>query len=133
MTTLIQLAGKLESAIRESRGNEQVRLKEFGAELDRRVQVIRASLNASNFESMPQNESRVLNRADAAAATRLREFLKESSANSVEACGVLVEKLTGTVARIRLDALVTAVSAFDFDGARLTLDDIMQESGLDGK
>ena len=134
MNAIFQLAGKLETAIPESRADVQVLLNEFVSELDRQVQSI---LRALKTETPVQQEREGKDRFNPAAAlavvARLRVLLEANDANASKAYVSLRDLLRGTVDETRMDALGEAIGVFDFEAALVRLDEIARGFGGDRK
>jgi len=130
MDALFQSAGELQSGIHESRGNVQELLKEFSAELDRQVEAIQDGLSLPTHIQQGDKRNEAFNPAEALlAVARLRALLEARDADAVEAYQTLVETLRGTTDGARLDALGAAVNSFEYDAARLELDEIAKHFG----
>jgi HPt (histidine-containing phosphotransfer) domain-containing protein len=134
INVVFQLAGKLESAIHDSRADVQALLKEFGSELHRQAQVIQRALQAETPVQQGGEGNRAFDRVEALDAfTRLRTLLEASDADSATAYADLKELLKGTDQERRLDTLGAAINVFDFDGALLRLNEIAKDFGPDKK
>lgn len=134
MNAVFQMAGKMESAICESRADELAVLKQFTSELDRQVQVILKTLKVATPLPTRRDDGRMPDPAAAsAAAARLRMLLEAGDADAAEAYSALAEILTGAVDTARLHGLGASVNAFDFDAALLKLDKVATEFGIDRK
>jgi hypothetical protein len=72
-------------------------------------------------------------RAASAATAHLRGLLESSDGEAEEAFLILENVLMDTVEKSKLDALRTAISEFDFEGALLKLNEITKEYGGDGE
>jgi HPt (histidine-containing phosphotransfer) domain-containing protein len=131
---LFQLAGKLQSAIHESRDDVDVLFEGFSWELDRQVQAIQGALRAQTAVQQSGRGHRKFD-ADEARATvaRLRVLLKASDADAADAYRTLAEILRGTADTTRLDALGAAVNGFDYEAALLELDEIAKECKAEKK
>jgi CheY-like chemotaxis protein len=128
---IFQLAGKLQSAIHESRDDVDVLFEGFSWELDRQVQAIQKALRAQT--PVPQG-GKMFDPAEALAmVARLRAMLEASDADAADAYRALAETLRGTVDTMRLDALGAAVNGFDYDAALLELNEIVRECGANNK
>jgi PAS domain S-box-containing protein len=131
---LFQLAGKLQSAIHESRDDVDVLFEGFSWELDRQVQAIQRALRAQAPVPQGGEGNRIFDPAEAlAAVARLRAMLQASDADAADAYRTLAEILRGTVDTTRLDALGAAVNGFDYDAALAELDGIAKECGAKKK
>ena len=129
-----QLAGKLESAIRESRADAQVLLKEFTSELNRQAQTIQQALQT---EAPVQSRAESVGKIEAAEAlaliAQLRALLQASDADAIAAYASLKNRLRGSAGATSIEALGSAIGIFDFDAALLRLDEIAMELGGDRK
>jgi PAS domain S-box-containing protein len=128
---VLAAAEKLERAIR-TEGADRLRLfEEFRLVLERQVQAIRSAIfEAGASQPAKRRESE---RFDAQSATtaiaRLRALLETSDGDAAEAFFAVENILAGTLHKSRLDALGTAISEFDFEGALVKLDEITREYG----
>jgi PAS domain S-box-containing protein len=129
---IFELAGRLQSAIHESRGDVQVLLKEFSSELDRCVQAIQGALRGPTQIQEGGKGHRVFDPGEVlATVARLRALLEARDADAVDAYDTLAEILKGTAEATRLDALGAAINGFEYDAARRELDEIAKECGAD--
>ena len=134
MDSIFQLAGKLQSAIRESRDDVDVLFEGFSWELDRQVQAIQRALKAQTPVPQGGEGHRIFDPAEALAMVgRLRALLEASDADAADAYRTLAEILRGTADTTRLDALGAAVNGFDYDAALLELDEIAKECEAEKK
>jgi len=118
-------AGKLETAIRESRHSVEKMIRELAPALERQAQAIQRSLGATTPAIGPRaRPAEAL--ATSAAAARLKELLEASDADAPQACRHLAELLEGTVAPSELNALEAAVNTFDFEAALAKLREITE-------
>ena len=132
--SLFQLAGKLQSAIHESRDDVDVLFKGFSWELDRQVRAIQRALRARTPVQQDGKSSQMFDRGEALAmVARLRAMLQASDADAADAYRKLAEILRGTVDTTGLDALGAAVNGFDYDEALLELNEIAKECAADNK
>jgi PAS domain S-box-containing protein len=132
--SLFQLAGKLQSAIHESRDDRDVLLEGFSWELDRQVQAIQRALKAQTPVPQGGEGHRMFDPAEASViVARLKAMLEASDADAADAYRKLAEILRGTVDTTQLDALGAAVNGFDYDGALRELDKIAKECLADKK
>ena len=132
MDSIFQLAGKLQSTIRESRDDVDVLFEGFSWELDRQVQAIQRALKAQTPVPQGGEGHRTFDPAEALAViARLRALLEASDADAAEVYRTLAEILRGTADTTRLDALGAAVNGFDYEAALLELDKIARECGAD--
>jgi len=128
MDSIFQLAGKLQSAIRESRDDVDVLFEGFSWELDRQVQAIQGALRAQSLAQQGGEGHRRFDPAEALAiVARLRGLLETSDADAADTYRKLAEILRGTVDTMRLDALGAAVNGFDYEAALLELNEIAKE------
>jgi len=132
MESLFELAGKLQSAIHASRDDVQALLKEFSSELDRHVQAIQGALRGPTQIQEGGKGNRVFDSGEALAiVARLRALLEARDADAIDVYRTLVETLRGSSDTTRLDALGAAVNGFEYDAARLELDELAKECGAD--
>ena len=134
MDGLFQLAGKLQSAIHDSRDDVDVLFEGFSWELDRQVQAIQRTLRAQSLVQQGGEGHRRFDPVEALAiVARLRAMLETSDADAADTYRKLAEILRGTADTTRLDALGAAVNGFDYDAALLKLEEIAKECGVDKK
>jgi two-component system, sensor histidine kinase and response regulator len=132
MDSIFQLAGKLQSAIHESRDDVDVLFEGFSWELARQVQAIQRALGAQTPVQQVGKGSQIFDLGEARATIgQLRALLEASDADAADAYRRLAEILRGTVDTTRLDALGAAVNGFDYDAALLELEEIAKECGAD--
>ncbi|HEX8894355.1 MAG TPA: Hpt domain-containing protein, partial [Terriglobales bacterium] len=125
------LAGNLESAIRESRATGSL-LEEFTSVMALEIPTIQAALSVATPDADKPSDTRPPQRAIVlAAVARLREHLEKSAADAPRAFADLAAILERTSVAGRLDALGTAVKAFDFDAALVKLAEISDEYASD--
>jgi PAS domain S-box-containing protein len=123
--SVFQLAGKLQTAIRESRDDVDVLFEGFSWELDRQVQAIQGALRAQTAAEQGGKGSHIFDRAEALAlVARLKAMLEASDADAADAYHKLAEILRDAVDATQLDALGSAVNGFDYEAALLELDEI---------
>jgi hypothetical protein len=77
-----------------------------------------------------ENSRRFDAKAASAAIAHLRALLESSDGDATDAFLALESALAGTLDQPRLQALSTAISEFDFDGALSNLDEIAKECGV---
>jgi PAS domain S-box-containing protein len=127
-------AGRLEGAIRESRGDVPLLVKGLSSMLDRQAQAIQQALRvATPIPAMRETHPMSDPTATLAAVARLRVLLETNDADAPEAFSTLAEALKGAVDAARLDALRAAVNGFDFDRALSKLVEIIKECGANWK
>jgi CheY-like chemotaxis protein len=129
---LFTAAEKLERAIREADSAVPALAEEFAQVASRQVQAVRRAMDdVIPDQPAESEESAAFDAATAAAAVaQLRALLEASDGDALEAFLAVEHILAGAVDKSRLDALGAAVSEFDFDGARKTLDEIAKEYGV---
>jgi len=123
------IAEKLERAIREADAVVPALLEEFTVILIRQVQSIRQAISDVVADQSAEGKSRVsFNAREASLAiARLRDLLKSSDGEAVEAFLAVENILAGTLDRSQLEALSATISEFDFEGATLKLNEITKE------
>ncbi|HEY6290016.1 MAG TPA: PAS domain S-box protein [Terriglobia bacterium] len=122
---LFQLAGNLQRAIHESRSDVQQLLKEFSAKLDRQVKAIQNGLSLPTQIPQGNEGNEAFDPAEALLiVARLRALLEARDADAIEAYQTLAETLRDNADATRLHALGAAVNEFEYDAARLELDEI---------
>jgi len=135
--SLFQLAGKLQSAIHESRDDVGALLEVFSSDLDRRVEAIQKALRAQTLQTpVPQGGEggRMFDPAEALAiVARLRTMLETSDTAAADAYRKLAEILTGLPDTTRLDALGAAVDGLEYEAALAELDEIAKKLVADRK
>ena len=127
----VQLAAeKLEKAIRDSDSAASVMLQDFTSALRAQIDAIEQALPLETLvlEIEPRKSFDLI--AATHEITRLRSQLKASDGNSEETFRTLRSILASQVEKVRLDALGTDVSNFDFTQALLKLDEIAKEHSL---
>jgi two-component system, sensor histidine kinase and response regulator len=128
MDSIFQLAGKLQSAIRDSRDDVDVLFEGFSWALDRQVQAIQRALRAQTPVQQGGKGSQIFDPAEALKAVdRLRALLEASDADAADAYRALAEIVRATVDTTRLDALGAAVNGFEYEAALLELDEFAKE------
>jgi CheY-like chemotaxis protein len=128
INSVLDSAGRLERAIRDSHSDVQSLIKELSALLERRVQGIQQALKlpayvGETIEAQHTSDSS----ATLAAIARLRRLLETNDADAPGAYSTLAQLLKGKVDTARLNALSAAVNGFDFDGALVELVEIAKE------
>ena len=130
---VLAAAEKLERAIR-TEGADRLRLfEEFRLVLERQAQAVRSAIfevGASQPAKWRKSETFDAQSATTAIA-RLRALLEASDGDAAEAFLTVENILAGTLDKSRLDALGTAISEFDFEGALVKLNEITREYGTD--
>jgi HPt (histidine-containing phosphotransfer) domain-containing protein len=122
---IFQSAGRLQSAIHESRGDVQVLLEEFSSELGRQVQAIQKALRGSTPIRPGGEGNPAFDPGQALAmVARLRALLEARDADAVDAYRALAETLRGAADATRLDALGAAVNGFEYEAAQRELNEI---------
>jgi PAS domain S-box-containing protein len=122
-------AEKLERAARQRDSAVPALAQEFALVLQRQVQAIQLALRdvkpdaPTEAATYPAFDARAV----AAAIAHLRKLLESSDADADEAFRALETALAGTCDPARLSALGVTISAFDFDAARIKLDEIARE------
>jgi signal transduction histidine kinase/CheY-like chemotaxis protein len=124
-------AAKLEKAIREEDGAVWPSLEEFRMILAGQINAIQQGLRQVTPPE-PSFQPRVRFNAQEASALveKLKVLLEASDGEASEVFLVLAGALVGTVDKPRLDALGTAISEFNFEGALKKLGEIAKEYGL---
>jgi len=120
-------AGKLETAIRESRDGVEEMIQELAPALEGQVRAIQESLRATTPVT-DQRAPRIETLEISATLGRLKELLEASDADATLAYRNLAELLEGTVAPSELNALEEAVNAFDFETALVKLHEIAEHT-----
>jgi PAS domain S-box-containing protein len=130
LSQVFTAAQKLERGIRQMDPAVSVLVEEFDRVMSRQVEVIRRAI--PDLPSDGSTNGKVGADLDApvtaAAIARLRLLLESSEADAAEAFLVLEDALAGTVDETRLSALKSAVSEFDFDGALLRLNEVVEDA-----
>jgi PAS domain S-box-containing protein len=124
-------AEKLERAIRDENAIVPALREEFTRVLDRQVQAIQHAMRDVTPDQQPEEKKDAAFDPQAAstAIARLRALLESGDGDAIEAFLAVENILTGVVEKSRLDALSAAINEFDFEGARMKLDEITQEFG----
>jgi CheY-like chemotaxis protein len=123
-------AEKLERAIREVDASVSALVQEFAQALSHQVQAIQAAMCDVVPDRAAKNSRRFDGKAASAAIAHLRALLESSDGDATDAFLALESALAGTLDEPRLQALSTAISEFDFDGALSKLDEIAKECGV---
>ncbi len=125
------VAEKLERAIREADADSPAIAEEFTLIVDRQVQTIQRAMRApapdrlSEVTSNPRFDARAV----LVEIARLRFLLESGDAEAAESFLVLERVLQTICDKPQLVSLGAAISDFDFDAARLKLDEITKEYG----
>jgi len=122
-------AGKLERAIREADAAVPAVVDEFTLVMSRQAQAIQNAMHDVMLDQ-PAEEATIPEfdpRAASAAIANLQALLESSDADAAEAFHTLECTLLGVCDKSRLSALDAAISEFDFDAARMRLDEITKE------
>lgn len=134
ITKLVDMAKKLEKAIRESDPADQTLAREFSSVLDRQVDAIRKSLRSDAPLSESHDTNSPFDPAAALIAVKeLRRLLESSDARADDAYIDLRQVLRGSVDKTQLDALGAAIEQIDFAAALFQLDEIVKTHGADWK
>jgi CheY-like chemotaxis protein len=125
------VAEKLERAIHDSHQGVSAVLEEFTRMVDCQVQAIQQAMSDVIPDRQPKGKSipGFDPRAASAAVAHLRALLESSDSDAVEAFLTLEIVLVGICDTRRLSAVGTAISEFDFDSARMKLDELVKEYG----
>jgi two-component system sensor histidine kinase/response regulator len=127
-------AEKLERAIREADDAVPARVEEFTQVVNRQIQAIQQALpdvmldRPSEGERSPGFDAQ----AASAAIALLKALIESSDGDAAEAFVALEGALQGICDKPRLSALGAAINEFDFDVARMELDEIAKEYGRMG-
>jgi two-component system sensor histidine kinase/response regulator len=128
----VQLAAEiLEKGIRENNSEIPQILQEFAAVLRTQIKAIEQALPLETLTVEIESTKSFDPVAASQEITRLRSQLEASDGDSEETFRALRSVLAGQVATARLDALAADLSEFDFAGALLKLDDIVNEQSID--
>jgi CheY-like chemotaxis protein len=124
-------AEKLERSIGEADAAVPAVVEEFTLVLRRQVQAIQQATRDVMPDRLAEGgRSPVFDaRAASAAIAHLRALLESSDGDAADAFLVLEGALAGTCDKPRLSALGAAISEFDFERARMKLDEIAREYG----
>jgi CheY-like chemotaxis protein len=125
-------AEKLERAVREQDSAVPALAEEFTRVANRQVEAIESAMRNVAPDRVAEGKriSSFDARAVSAAIAQLRALLESSDGDAAESFAVLEDTLGGICDKPRLSALGTAISEFDFDGARKKLDEIAREHGV---
>jgi hypothetical protein len=99
--------------------------------LQRQIQAVQKAMHNVAPGQLAQQENAEAFDAQAAAAAvaRLGALLEASDGDATEAFSAVDKILAGTVEKAPLDALGTAISKFDFEGALVKLHEIIKQWG----
>jgi two-component system, sensor histidine kinase and response regulator len=125
------VAEKLERAIREASVAIHVVGEEFTLKVSRQVQAIQLAMR-DVIPDRPAKAGRIPGfdaRAASAEIAHFRALLESGDSDAVEAFLTLERALLTICDKERLSALGAAISEFDFDCARIKLDEIQEEYG----
>jgi CheY-like chemotaxis protein len=124
-------AENLERVIRDADSSVPALLDEFSAVLQRQIQAVQKAMHNVAPGQLAQQENAEAFDAQAAAAAvaRLGALLEASDGDATEAFSAVDKILAGTVEKAPLDALGTAISKFDFEGALVKLHEIIKQWG----
>jgi PAS domain S-box-containing protein len=130
---VLAAAEKLERATRTEDGDRLRLFEEFRLVLERQVQAIRsAPFEVGTSQPTKWGKSEAFDAQSATTAiARLRALLETSDGDAAEAFLAVENILAGTLDKSRLDALGTAITEFDFEGALVKLNEITREYGTD--
>jgi signal transduction histidine kinase/DNA-binding response OmpR family regulator/HPt (histidine-containing phosphotransfer) domain-containing protein/HAMP domain-containing protein len=123
-------AEALERALRRGDSAASETLSRFGSLLSAQVAAIRSALDEPTTRDRRPASPTALDPAVARAAIgRLRRLLAASDGEAAEAFEAVAGTVASRVDGPRLEALETAIQAFDFDGALAKLEEIARECG----
>ena len=124
-------AEKLEKAIRVETVMVPALLDEFARVLSLQVQAIQQAMREDGTDQPPEQKKSTTFDVQAAstAIARLRDLLESGDGDALDAFLSVESILTSRVEMSRLKALSTAINEFDFEGARMKLDEITQQFG----
>jgi len=130
---VLEAAEKLEGAIRREEADRFRLFEEFTLVLKHQVQAIRQAIfDAGLGQEAKWGKSETFDAQSATTAiAHLRALLETSDGNAAEAFLAVENILARRVDKSRLEALSTAISEFDFEGALLKLNEITREYGAD--
>jgi HPt (histidine-containing phosphotransfer) domain-containing protein len=120
---------KLERAIGESDATVPTLVEEFTHVMACQAQAIQNAMQNVILDRPAESQTiaKFDPRAASAAVTRLRALLESSDADAEEAFHTLEDALGAICDKSRLSAFGAAISEFDFDTARMKLDEITKE------
>jgi HPt (histidine-containing phosphotransfer) domain-containing protein len=130
---VLEAAEKLEGAIRREEADRFRLFEEFTLVLKHQVQAIRQAIfDAGLGQEAKWEKSETFDAQSATTAiAHLRALLETSDGNAAEAFLAVENILARRVDKSRLEALSTAISEFDFEGALLKLNEITREYWAD--
>jgi CheY-like chemotaxis protein len=122
-------AEKLERAIRETGVADSAVAEEFILVMSRQAQAIQNVMHdlIPDRPAASETIAKFDPQAAAAAVARLRALLESSDADAAEAFHTLENALGDICDKSRLSAFSAAIGEFDFDAARIQLDEITKE------
>jgi PAS domain S-box-containing protein len=128
---VITAAERLELAIRGADPAVRTLVEEFTQVASRQAQAIQRALgDVTSDRAEDGTKSREFDAETVSVAiAHLRALLESSDADAAESFVALEETLAGICDKPRLSALSAAISAFDFDSARMKLEEIAKEYG----
>jgi two-component system sensor histidine kinase/response regulator len=124
-------AEMLERAIRDETAMVPALLEEFTRVLNLQVQAIQQAMRDVTPGQPPEEKKGIAFDVHAAstAIARLKALLESGDGDALDAFLAVEDILVGRVEKSRLEALGAAINEFDFEGARVKLDEIAQEFG----
>jgi two-component system sensor histidine kinase/response regulator len=124
-------AEKLERAIRDHTAMVPALLEEFTRVLTHQIQAIQQAMRDVTPVRPPEQKKGIAFDAQTAstAIAHLKALLESGDGDAIDAFLAVESILTGRAEKSRLEALGTAINEFDFEGARIKLDEITQELG----
>jgi len=132
--TEVQSVGqKLEKALRDGEGTVSAMLVEFANVMGSQVQAIEEALRDS--ATVPSEEARTLpfnGEAAAGAIARLKVLLEASDGDAEESFRSLQDAVVGVVEKSYLDGLSASINDFDFEAARVKLNEIAERCARNG-
>jgi HPt (histidine-containing phosphotransfer) domain-containing protein len=124
---IFHYAGKVERAIRESRGDLVGLLEELTSLLRRQIETIKGAFSTADSLSGRKSDAAADPAITRAAFDELRTLLEANDADTPRAYVTLRDNLSGTVDAAQLEALGEAVREFDFDRALFQLQEISKQ------
>jgi two-component system sensor histidine kinase/response regulator len=124
-------AEKLEKAIRHETATVPVLLEEFTRVLSHQIQAIQQAMRDVAPGQAPQEKKDTAFDAQtpSTAIAHLKALLESGDGDALDAFLAVESILTGRVDKSLLEALGAAINEFDFESARMKLDEITQEFG----
>jgi PAS domain S-box-containing protein len=131
LTNVFASAEKLERALRDRNPLPLAVIEEFTLAANRQIDAIQQTLRTviPDHPAGVEGNSEFHSVAVLAAIANLRTLLESNDADATAAFHALESALHGSCNQHRLSALGAAISEFDFEGARLKLDQIAREYG----